>query len=69
MPFPPAELDGTLALGVAPVFPQFFQVAATLAQLPLVKAGSTASLKVQLTRSNGFEDEVSRLAERSARRA
>ena len=25
LPFPPAVLDGTLALGVGPVFPQFFQ--------------------------------------------
>jgi hypothetical protein len=37
LPFPPAALDGTLALGVAPVFPKFFELAATA---PVVPGGS-----------------------------
>jgi hypothetical protein len=63
LPFPPAELDGAIGLGVGPVFPQFFQLAAASPTLALVKAGAQGALKVQLTRSNGFEDKVSISAE------
>ncbi len=59
LPFPPAVLDGKLALGVGPVFPEFFQVASASPSVSLAKAGATSNLKVQLTRSNGFEDKVS----------
>jgi len=58
LPFPPAQLDGSLALGVAPVFPQFFQIAAPTPQVALVRAAAQASLTVQLTRTNGFDDKV-----------
>jgi hypothetical protein len=58
LPFPPAVLDGQLALGVAPVFPQFFQLAAAVPNVSLVKPGAKANLKVQVTRTNGFEDKV-----------
>lgn len=63
LPFPPAEIDGTIGLGVGPVFPQFFQLAVASPSLALVKGGSTGSLKVQVTRSNGFEDKVTVSAE------
>jgi hypothetical protein len=59
LPFPPASLDGALALGVGPVFPKFFQLAAAAPLVPLVRAGAQGSLKVQLTRANGFDDGVS----------
>jgi hypothetical protein len=59
LPFPPAALDGALALGVGPVFPQFFQVAAASPVVALEKAGAQANLTVQVTRSSGFEDAVS----------
>jgi hypothetical protein len=58
LPFPPAVLDGTLALGVGPVFPKFFQLAAPSPIVPLIQPGVPASLKVQLTRANGFDDKV-----------
>jgi hypothetical protein len=58
LPFPPGALDGQLALGVAPVFPQFFQLAAAAPVVALQSAGATGSLTVQVTRSNGFEDAV-----------
>ena len=51
-------LDGTLGLGVGPVFPQFFQLAAASPSVSLLKPGAQAALKVALTRSNGFEDKV-----------
>ncbi|MGD9723088.1 MAG: LamG-like jellyroll fold domain-containing protein [Pirellulales bacterium] len=58
LPFPPAVLDSQLALGVGPVFPQFFQLASAAPAVSLVKSGAVGSLKVQLTRSNGFDDKV-----------
>jgi hypothetical protein len=58
LPFPPAPLDGTLGLGVGPVFPQFFQLAAASPSVALLKSGATSALKVQVTRANGFEDKV-----------
>ncbi|MEX2115206.1 MAG: LamG domain-containing protein, partial [Pirellulales bacterium] len=58
LPFPPAALDGELALGVGPVFPQFFQVAAATPLVPLLTAGATGSVKVQVTRTGGFEEAV-----------
>jgi hypothetical protein len=58
LPFPPAALDGTLALGVGPVFPKFFELAAATPVVPLVAASSPSNLQVKLTRSNGFDDKV-----------
>ena len=59
LPFPPAGLDGTLTLGVGPVFPPFFQLASATPLVPLVQPNAAGSFKVQLTRSNGFDDKVS----------
>ncbi len=59
LPYPPAAFDGTLALGVGPVFPQFYTLASASPVATLLKAGATASLKVAVARTNGFEDAVS----------
>ena len=58
LPFPPAALDGALALGVGPVFPPFFQLSAPAPQLALAQPNTAGSLKVLLTRSNGFDDKI-----------
>jgi hypothetical protein len=58
LPFPPAVLDGTLALGVGPVFPRFFQLAAPMPVAALTLPSAHANLKVQTTRANGFDDAV-----------
>jgi hypothetical protein len=58
LPFPPAQLDGSLALGVGPVFPVFFQLTATTLNIPLAKSGATAKLNVQVARTSGFDDKV-----------
>ncbi len=58
LPYPPAVFDGTLGLGVGPVFPQFFTLASASPVASLRKAGATATLKVSVARSNGFEDAV-----------
>jgi len=58
LPFPPAALDGNLALGVGPIFPEYYQLAAATPVVPLVQANTASSLKVQLTRAHGFDDKV-----------
>ncbi len=58
LPFPPAGLDHDLALGVGPVFPKFFELAAASPLVPLVETAKPASATVQLARSNGFQDKV-----------
>jgi len=58
LPFPPAQLDGSLALGVGPVFPAFFQLTATTLNIPLATSGATAKVNVQVARTNGFDDKV-----------
>ncbi len=63
LPFPPASLDGRLALGVGPVFPPFFELAAPSPIVSLAQAGTPGSLKLQLKRTNGFDDKVDVRAE------
>ncbi|HEX3724626.1 MAG TPA: LamG-like jellyroll fold domain-containing protein, partial [Pirellulales bacterium] len=58
LPFPPAVLDGALALGVGPVFPRYFQLTPVSPAVALVSAATPVSLKVQLSRSHGFDDKV-----------
>ena len=59
LPFPPAVLDGTLGLGVGPVFPPFFQLAAALRVVPLWRSSpstwqlQSASEAVQWFRRQG----------------
>lgn len=59
---PPAELDGALALGVGPVFPDFFQLAADTkdrpAVVPFPQLLGTTSFKVKATKLNKFDDKI-----------
>lgn len=55
LPFPPATLDGALGLGVAPVFPPFFSLAAPSPVVALVKGATPVNLPVQVTRTAGFD--------------
>lgn len=54
--YPPADLDGSIGLGVGPVFPDFFQLAADPVIFPQV-AGA-ASFPVKATKLNGFDDPI-----------
>lgn len=59
LPYPPAVLDGTLGLGVGPVFPVYFNLAVPSPVVALTRAATPVNLAVQATRSNGFDDVVS----------
>ncbi|REK12893.1 MAG: hypothetical protein DWQ37_09700 [Planctomycetota bacterium] len=58
LPFPPTALDGTLGLGVGPVFPRYFALTAPEPNVSLASAGAKAAVKVALSRSHGFKDQV-----------
>jgi hypothetical protein len=58
LPYPPAALDGQLALGVGPVFPSFFQLTAPTASVALPAANKPVNLPVQVTRANKFDDKI-----------
>ena len=56
LPYPPVALDGSLGLGVGPAFADFFQLAADPVVYP--QAVAAGSLTVKLTKTNGFDDQV-----------
>jgi hypothetical protein len=49
-PFPPANLDGALALGVGPVFPPFFELGVDGGKAQFAQAAGAGSFKVKLKR-------------------
>jgi hypothetical protein len=49
-PFPPASLDGALALGVGPVYPHFFELSVDGGKTQLSQPAGTGSFKVKLKR-------------------
>lgn len=56
--YPPADLDGQVGIGVAPVFPDFFQLALDAKEVPFPEILGTTSFKVKLNKLNGFDDKV-----------
>lgn len=57
--YPPESLDGSLALGVGPVFADFFQLAVEPAA-PVVypQVAGAASVTIKATKTNGFDDPI-----------
>jgi hypothetical protein len=58
LPYPPAELDGLIGLGIGPVFGDFFQLSVEPSPVlfPQIAAAATATIKT--TKSNGFDDNI-----------
>ncbi|HVX61349.1 MAG TPA: PPC domain-containing protein [Pirellulales bacterium] len=56
--YPPAVLDGSIALGIGPVFADFFQLAVEPAPVLYPQLAGAATLKVKATKSNGFGDAI-----------
>lgn len=62
-PYPPAELDGQLAIGVGQVFPDFFKLAVEPATVPFPQLVGATTFKVKAERTNGFQEEIQFVAE------
>lgn len=58
LPYPPEALDGSLALGVGPVFADFFQLAVDPAPVVYPQVAAAASVVVKVTKTNGFDDQI-----------
>jgi hypothetical protein len=58
LPYPPAALDGSLGLGIGPVFPDFIQLAVEPANVPFGQIAGAGSFKIKATKSNGFDDVI-----------
>ncbi|HEV3004070.1 MAG TPA: hypothetical protein VGX78_06385, partial [Pirellulales bacterium] len=56
LPYPPAGLDGTIGLGVGPVFADFFQLTIEPAAVPFAQVVGAATFTVKTTKLNGFDD-------------
>ncbi|HEY4313496.1 MAG TPA: PPC domain-containing protein [Pirellulales bacterium] len=57
--YPPANLDGLIGLGVGAAFADFFQLAPPAGVVvPFPQIVGATSFKVQVTRSNNFDDKV-----------
>jgi hypothetical protein len=56
LPYPPAGLDGTIGLGIGPVFADFFQLSVEPAAVPFAQVVGTATFTVKANKLNGFDD-------------
>ena len=58
LPYPPAELDGDIGLGIGPVFADFFQLSVEPSPVLLPQVAAAATVTVKVTKSNGFDDSI-----------
>jgi hypothetical protein len=58
LPYPPAELDGDIALGIGPVFADFFQLSVEPSPVLLPQVAAAATVTVKAAKSNGFDDNI-----------
>lgn len=58
LPYPPAELDGDIALGVGPVFADFFQLSVEPSPVLLPQIAGAATITIKAAKSNGFNDAI-----------
>ncbi len=57
-PYPPAMLDGVVALGIGPVFGDFFKLAVEPQTVQLPQLIGTATFTVKTEKMNGFDDQI-----------
>ena len=58
LPYPPAELDGAVGLGIGPAFADFFQLSIEPSPVLFPQVFATATVTVKATKSNGFDDNI-----------
>lgn len=58
LPYPPAELDGDIALGVGPVFADFFQLSVEPSPVLLPQIAGAATATVKVAKVKGFDDAI-----------
>lgn len=58
LPYPPAELDGIVGIGVGPVFADFFKLTVDGNAVTFPQLIGTAAFEVKTERLNGFDDQI-----------
>jgi len=58
LPYPPTVIDGSLALGVGPIFPDFFKLGTGTPLVAVANSSGPIAFKVQATRLNKFDDKI-----------
>jgi hypothetical protein len=58
LPYPPADLDGLVGLGVGPVFADFFQLSVEPSPVLFPQVAGATTLTVKTTKANGFDDNI-----------
>ncbi|MGH7136576.1 MAG: hypothetical protein ACREHD_12610 [Pirellulales bacterium] len=58
LPYPPAELDGDIGLGIGPVFADFFQLSVEPSPVLLPQVAAAATVTIKAAKSNGFDDNI-----------
>jgi hypothetical protein len=58
LPFPPQALDGSVGIGVGPVFPDFFKLSLAGDMVRFPQLVGTASVTVKAEKLNGFNDPI-----------
>lgn len=58
LPYPPASLTDSVAVGVGPVFPDFFKLSTNDGAVLFPQLVGASTIKVKVERSNGFEEAV-----------
>jgi len=58
LPYPPAELDGAIGIGVGPVFADFFKLMVDGNVVTFPQLVGTAAFEVKTERLNGFDEQV-----------
>lgn len=57
-PYPPADLDGELAIGVGPVFPEFFKLTVEPGVVAFPQLVGATTFKVKAERMHGFDEQI-----------
>ena len=58
LPTPPASLDGSIGVGIGPVFADFFKFEVEPAVVPLPQLVGTSTFKLKVTKLNKFDDKI-----------
>jgi hypothetical protein len=58
LPYPPSDLDGSIGLGVGPVFAEYFQLSVEPSPVLFPQIAAAATVTVKTTKANGFDDNI-----------
>jgi hypothetical protein len=58
LPYPPADLDGSIGLGIGPAFADYFQLSVEPSPVLFPQIAAAATVTIKATKANGFDDNI-----------